>query len=239
MSICLMCGNNEVTSNDFSPNVYLKYYSSLLQNLADVFLKVTNQINDLGREVVLVVSTCNSCQNKYRKVPLFDFKTKKSGERIVRDLIRPYLDYGYKIDSIYIDGWSTKSSISNAKNLPDVYNTYFLKTTSEIFDQDKEIVSILALIFKMRCVDKARALEEIVKFLEEILMVPPYETFIYIGYFIEKLKNNKGFIQGCNNVKHQNRSEYVLNGLRNIAYSVMDMSSPDYLIFRDLLDTLD
>lgn len=111
MATCFMCGENEVVSNDFSPNVYLKYYSSILQKLADNFLKFTNQVDDLGQEVVLVIPACNSCQNKYRKVSLLDFKTKKSGERIVRELIRPYLDYGYRIDSIYVDGWSTKSRI--------------------------------------------------------------------------------------------------------------------------------
>lgn len=91
----------------------------------------------------------------------------------------------------------------------------------------------------MRCVDEAKAFGEIVSFLEDVLMVPRYEIFIYIGCFIEKLKNNEGFVRGLNNIKQQRRSKYVLNGLRSVANSVMDMSNPDFIIARDLLDTLD
>jgi hypothetical protein len=234
-----MCNKENVKTYRFAPNVYLKFYKNIFQQAADTFLKVTNQTDDLGKEVVLVIPACDTCQNKYRNISLLDFKTKGEGERIIKSLIQPYVENGYKKGSIYVDGWSTKSRMSLAESdVGDYFHTYILKTTPDIFERHKLYIELLALAFNLRDIPEAQTLSIVNIFFEDSLEVPEHELFIYYSYFVDKLKNSVGMVQVCKSLYEQG-DETLNRDLQLAAYRMINMDDPDKLLAKELIGYID
>jgi len=235
---CNFC-NNSTVSKEFAPVVYLRHYKNTLQKLADyAYRGVTDFKVRLGNEIGLRIEICNDCYIKYKKIPLFDFKTEKNGERKARELVQLYTERGFKIDSIHLNGF-----LVNEWKKHSFDNEYIFKTTHELFERDKIYVELAALIFSMRDFDEKDALLTISEvFFKTNLQVPEHELFIYFSYFIEKLKSSDGLFEVCHKLLSRENDEsdgFKTFYIQELASKLIWLDDPDKVLAKEMFDSLE